>query len=148
MIVWRVAHRDFTKLDGLGAKMRGGRWSSPGKPVVYTSSHLSLAVLEVLVHLEVDVEDLPDDYVSIEIEVPDNTSIRKMKKKIELHDMNVTQGYGDKWLNEEVHTLLEVKSVVIPKESNILINPEHAGMKRIRSKNIEPFTFDQRLLGG
>lgn len=37
--------------------------------MVYAAKHLSLAILEVLVHLEVDVEELPDVYVSVEIDV-------------------------------------------------------------------------------
>ena len=50
---WRLTK---TKLlsgawDGQGAKKSGGRWNSVGIAVVYTSSTLSLALVEVLVHL-------------------------------------------------------------------------------------------------
>jgi len=38
--------------DGEGPRLYGGRWSSPGRRVVYVSESLALAVLEVLVHLQ------------------------------------------------------------------------------------------------
>jgi RES domain-containing protein len=38
--------------DGEGARLYGGRWNSPGRPVVYTAGSLALAALEVLVHLK------------------------------------------------------------------------------------------------
>src|SRR5712692_9986014 len=44
--------------DGEGPRLYGGRWSSPGRRVVYVSESLALAVLEVLVHLQ-DAAILP-----------------------------------------------------------------------------------------
>ena len=35
--------------SGKGAALYGGRWNSVGIEVVYTSSHISLAILEILV---------------------------------------------------------------------------------------------------
>ena len=35
-----------------GARLKGGRWNSPGKDVLYASDSLALCCLEVLVHLE------------------------------------------------------------------------------------------------
>lgn len=145
MILWRLAHKDYIKLDGIGAKIGGGRWNSPGRPVVYTSSHLSLAVLELMVHLEVDAEDIPDDYVSIEIETPDNIYIKKMRKKIDIHDTDATQAYGDEWIKSAKAQGLEVKSVVISQETNILLNPNHADMNAVKIKKIKSFEFDPRL---
>lgn len=145
MILWRLAHKDYAKLDGIGAKLRGGRWNSPGKPVVYTSSHLSLAVLEFMIHLEVDAEDIPDDYTSIEIETADNIDIKKMRKKIDVHDIVATQAYGDEWIRSGKAHGLEVKSAVIPEEMNILLNPNHADMNTVKIKKIKPFEFDPRL---
>ena len=58
--------------DGEGAYRYGGRWSSPGTRLVYTSEHQSLAMLEYFVHL--DPEDAPDDLVLATADVPDNVS--------------------------------------------------------------------------
>src|SRR5262245_4380786 len=72
MLVWRLtrkAHAD-EPMTGEGARRFGGRWNHAGTPVVYTSWALSLAVLEYLVNLP--ISDLPDDLVSIAIDVPND----------------------------------------------------------------------------
>ena len=40
--------------DGEGAFLFGGRWNSPGTRLLYASSALSLAALEMLVNLNAD----------------------------------------------------------------------------------------------
>jgi len=45
--------------DPAGAVRRGGRWNSPGIAVLYAASSLSLACLEILVHVR-DAENLPE----------------------------------------------------------------------------------------
>ncbi|MGH7535750.1 MAG: RES family NAD+ phosphorylase, partial [Gemmatimonadales bacterium] len=67
MRVWRLARAVHRALDGKGARRAGGRWNSPGVPVVYTSGTLSLAVLELLVHTDRDL--VPGDLRAFEIEV-------------------------------------------------------------------------------
>ncbi len=41
-----------TVLSGEGASISGGRWNAPGTPLIYTSSSISLAILEAQVHLD------------------------------------------------------------------------------------------------
>ena len=43
-----------------GAMEAGGRWNPPGTPMLYTAQQLSLACVEILVHL--DKSELPQDY--------------------------------------------------------------------------------------
>lgn len=51
MILYRFAHHKFSDdLSGTGAKLKGGRWNLTGTPVLYTSSSISLALLEILVN--------------------------------------------------------------------------------------------------
>ena len=61
------ARRAATALDGEGARRFGGRWNPPGVALVYCSSSLSLAVLELLVHVEPLAA--PDDLVAVQIEL-------------------------------------------------------------------------------
>ncbi|MEW8659196.1 MAG: RES family NAD+ phosphorylase [Candidatus Thiodiazotropha endolucinida] len=145
MRVWRVCREPFANLDGKGAEFKGGRWNSPGRPVVYTSTHLSLAILEVLVHLEVDFEDLPDDYVSVEIDIPDTVEAEALNANIDFHNITETQDYGDMWLASAPSAVLNVPSAVVPKELNVCINPRHTDFHEIKTVGIEPFQFDPRL---
>jgi RES domain-containing protein len=55
--------------DHTGAMLAGGRWNAIGMPMLYTAEHLSLACLEVLVHL--DKGQLPRNYVWSKAELPD-----------------------------------------------------------------------------
>ena len=66
---WRIVKRKYAKtaFSGEGARVFGGRWNSPGFPVVYTAGSHSLAALEMLVHL--DSCELLNQYVVAEIEI-------------------------------------------------------------------------------
>ena len=49
MEVYRIAKKEYLNdLSGTGAKINGGRWNREGLYMLYTSEHLSLAVLEIL----------------------------------------------------------------------------------------------------
>ena len=56
--------------DGEGAYRYGGRWSSPGFRLSYTSEHQSLALLEYFVHL--DKDDPPADLVLAVAKIPED----------------------------------------------------------------------------
>lgn len=51
---WRIYKRKHssTAFSGEGARLHGGRFNSKGVAVVYTSATVSLASLEMLVHLQ------------------------------------------------------------------------------------------------
>ena len=55
MISWRIGTDtpDYAAddMDGIGAKMTGGRWNRKGTALVYSSSTRALACLETIVHL-------------------------------------------------------------------------------------------------
>jgi RES domain-containing protein len=61
------AAKDYT-----GAMLAGGRWNPIGTPMLYTAQNLSLACLEILVHL--DRSQLPVDYVWSRAELADPPS--------------------------------------------------------------------------
>jgi RES domain-containing protein len=53
---FRLVDEDYLEsaFSGDGARLYGGRWNAPGVAMVYTAQSLSLAQLELLVHLEAD----------------------------------------------------------------------------------------------
>ena len=140
----------YSALDGEGARRAGGRWNSPGIPVVYTSSTLSLAVLELLVHTDPDL--VPTDLRAFEIDVPasltpailDVGTLPANWRVIPNHP--ACRAIGDDWLNQGNHVLLGVPSAVIPEELNYLINPAHPGAGLIQVVRSRAFSLDQRLL--
>ena len=139
MEVWRVCRRPFADLTGEGARRFGGRWNRKGWPVVYFAEHPALAVLEVLVHLDLPIELLPDDYVLLRAEVP----FRPAEVVIQPGDDPAR--LGDAWLKEGQTPLLRVPSIVVPHGRNLLLNPAHKASARARILSVEPFAFGARL---
>ena len=58
-----------TAFDGEGARVYGGRWSSPGTAVVYAAESVAVAMLEILVHVQ--YPSVLNSYSLIEAEFPD-----------------------------------------------------------------------------
>lgn len=138
MRLWRVARAAFADLSGEGARLYGGRWNSPGRPVVYTAENPALAILEVRVHLDLAPELIPDDYALIEIEtgaasIGENGMAEEPKM------------LGDAWLSAGETALLRVPSFVAPRSTNVLINPRHSDAAAIEVVGMQPFDFDRRL---
>jgi RES domain-containing protein len=142
MIAWRLCRRPYAVLDGEGARRFGGRWNSPGRPMVYFADHPALAALEVRVHLDLPFDLLPADYVLMQADIPDPTGIGAA---------DTTAAAGDAWLNAAPSATVRVPSVLVPHAWNLLLNPRHPDARQAEIRDIEPFRFDSRLwrpLGG
>lgn len=147
MILFRFTARKYSHvLDGDGSRIYGGRWNSPGLPVIYTSTSISLSLLELLIH-QVSFEELRTNYL-VRIEVPDsyfNNSREITVKKDWREDPGYTRFIGDSYLREKSSLLLRVPSAIIPDETNVLVNPLHRDMRKVQIRATEPFRFDSRL---
>jgi RES domain-containing protein len=150
MRVWRVARQVYSVLDGEGARRAGGRWNSPGVPVVYASSTLSLAILELLVHTDPDL--IPRDLYRFEIELPGSLTPEILNVGTlpsnwrDIPNHPACRAVGDDWLQQRKHAILGVPSAVVPEELNYLINPAHSATAGIRVVRSGAFSFDKRLL--
>jgi RES domain-containing protein len=152
MRVWRLDRNDRNPLEGLGGLFSAGRWHPRGVRVVYTASHLSLAILEMLVHVDPDL--LPDRLAAFEIDIPDGDASREAVPFNRLPtDWRAeppragTQALGRSWLTDPTRpSILVVPSVVVPREVNYLLNPAHPDAGRWSVVASEPFRFDRRLL--
>lgn len=145
MIVYRLAKAAFAALDGEGARLYGGRWNSPGRPMVYAAANPSLAVLEVMVHLDLPTELMPDDYQLIGIEIPDTAPTERIGQTPAA--TAACRSVGDDFLARNAALVLLAPSVVVPQERNALINVRHPDMARVRIVSQDPFQFDPRLTG-
>ena len=140
MRVVRLAKRKYATLDGQGAAIVGSRWNSPGRPMAYTASCGALAVVEYLAHLQV----LPAGLVVMLIEIPGTLKIERTDGIPA--DITASRQIGDEWLESKSTPVLEVPSVLVPRQTNYLINPEHPLFGAIQVLEITPFAFDSRLL--
>lgn len=130
-------------LDGAGGLVVGGRWHNPGRPIVYTAESSALAMLEVLVHLE--VEQLPPPFQLLRIETPDDLPFEAWPDGGDPRDAAATAAWGDAWLAAGGTALARVPSVVAPGGSNWLINPAHADARGIRMVAASRWPWDERL---
>jgi RES domain-containing protein len=139
MRVWRVCRRPFADLSGEGARLYGGRWNSPGRPMVYAAESAALAVLEMRVHLDLDWRVLPDDYVLTAIETGDIVAETLAETPAD------PRAVGDAWLASGRSALLRAPSFIVPESANVLINPAHRDAARLAVASIRSFAFDARL---
>lgn len=112
--------------------------------MVYAAASPSLAVLEVLVHLDLPAELLPDDLRLLTIDIPDNVAIRRLEPSPTEDDD--CRAAGDAFLDAGNALALMVTSVVVPQEWNVLLNARHADMARVTIRHSAPFQLDPRLL--
>jgi RES domain-containing protein len=144
VIVHRLAKAAFTALDGEGARVYGGRWNAPGRPMVYAAASPSLAVLEILVHLDLPPELLPDDYRLLAIDIPGDAPVERLDHTPE--NAADCLALGEAFLDRGEALVLMAPSVVVPQERNALINVRHPAMARVRVIRDEAFRLDPRLI--
>ncbi|WP_259015882.1 RES family NAD+ phosphorylase [Emticicia fluvialis] len=151
MEVYRLSReKHASPLSGKGAAMKGARWNSAGVELIYAAANRSLAMAEVAVHFT--WATLPEDYVMISIDIPDDIAIIEVAEaalpanwKDFPHPVS-TQKFGDEFVYGNQYCVLRIPSVVTQGDFNLLINPNHKDFNRIEISKIEKFPFDRRLL--
>jgi RES domain-containing protein len=139
MRAWRVCRAPYADLSGEGARLYGGRWNAPGRPMLYAAADAALAALEVRVHLDLAPDLIPDDYVLIEIDCGGLSS-----ERVDVAPDDA-QAFGDAWLAQRRTAALSVPSAIIPESRNILLNPAHPDASKARILSRRAFSFDRRL---
>lgn len=117
--------------------------------MVYSSSSLSLAALETLVHA--DRRRFERDYVTFKLHLPEELIL-----ELSEHDLPedwqaraVSEGarrIGDIWAETRASVALSVPSVIVPNERNYLLNPLHPRFSELVINPPEAFRFDARLV--
>jgi len=138
--------------SGYGARLYGGRWNHKGHPAIYVASSVSLAALEVLVHMT--SEAILEEYALFSIEITDN-DIALLASEFLPDDWCQypaplsTMDLGTGWLQSMEGAALILPSSIIPMENNAILNPLHPAFGRaLKSVKKLPFIFDQRLIKG
>lgn len=148
---WRLVKRDraATAFDGEGAFRFGGRWNSKGQRVVYASSSLALALLEILVHL--DPSRTIPELLAIPIDIPKDLVDHGPKSSLDRIGHGLpwplpqTRQIGDRWIRAAKQAVRQVPSAIIPIESNYLLNPIHPDFARCHVGDPQPLPVDVRL---
>ncbi len=151
-MVWRLARPGgAAELNGEGNLITGARWNSPGRGVVYTSFHLSLCVLEAFVHLPPLLRTNLPEMAAVRIEVPDeasrlNIGLAELPSNLAGEDAEKRcRQLGDEWLAAREHLVCTMPSMIVPQERNLMLNPVHPLMAKVKIVSIERFLFDPRL---
>jgi RES domain-containing protein len=145
--LWRIS--DFRELNGEGGLLYSARWHTVGNSIVYLAESAAGALLEVLVHLELEDTDLPQPYNLLRVTVPSEIQIERLQVPNDhtwKRDEHLTQAIGDEWLRSTRSALAVVPSAIMPETRNYLLNPDHPDAKRIEVAEITQAYFDPRLL--
>lgn len=148
---WRITKTKHaaTAFTGGGAKAYGGRWNSAGTAVVYTAGSTSLAILELLVHLQ--AQELMRRYAIFEVSFDEAlmTSVNPAtlpKSWRRFPSPASVQQLGDDWVAEATSAVLRLPSVIVPSEWNYLLNPAHPDFAKIAIGPKQQIKFDPRLV--
>jgi RES domain-containing protein len=148
MLLWRISNH--ASLEGEGGLIASARWHTRGHPVLYLAETPAGALVEVLVHLELDPTHLPRSYKLLKAEAPDDIPLRAVGKADLApdwtRDLLATRTLGDEWLRSRDTILLRVPSAIVPETCNLLLNPRHADAARIRVIFHRDYPWDKRLL--
>jgi RES domain-containing protein len=145
---WRIVAEKHAAeaMKGEGAKRFGGRWNSPGTPLIYAASSRSLAMLEILVHID---PVIPYLFFPIRFHesLVETMSLSMLSDGWDTEPPNViSKSIGDAWIAAASSPVLSVPSVIVPKETNYLLNPAHLQFAMIEVGSPEACRFDSRLI--
>jgi RES domain-containing protein len=147
-LLWRISnHPDLLGKGGLRAS---ARWHTKGREIVYCAEAPTGALLEALVHLEVDsVEALPKSYQLLRIVLPGNVRRDEVPLTALPSDWKrrtlLTRSIGDAWLAVGRSAALRVPSAVAPHAFNVLLNPSLLRGTGVRVTARSRYPFDPRL---
>lgn len=152
-LIWRLSSESVSRrLDGEESS-GGGRWNSPGRPVIYCSSSLALAAFECFVHFDADTRREPPAMKAVLIWYPDDAAVRHVSRSELPEDLTCSEAetacraIGDLWADENAALALIAPSAVIEHESNVMLNIRHPRMTEVRVEDVRDFRWDDRLRG-
>jgi RES domain-containing protein len=143
MTFWyRAALTDVSNsaFSGEGGLYVAGRWNYQGRRVIYCSESIALCTLEWLAHQGISVSNFT--YYRYCIDIP-----HKLIGTYDVSDLpkgwqntpstDISRDFAEnKLFSSSKYLAIAVPSVIVPEESNLIINPLHEAFLRI-SKSIK-----------
>ncbi|MBU2571108.1 MAG: RES domain-containing protein [Gammaproteobacteria bacterium] len=148
MKIYRIADGRHPIWDGTGAAFIGGRWNSPGKPVIYGSLSYSCAMLEILAHA--NTGRIPETHQYVIVDVPGSVSVEiveenQLPEGWDSENNAPARAFGDQWLNQARTAIVIVPSVIARLDQNVLVNPLHPDAKKVIVSEPKKVIWDKRL---
>jgi len=146
MILWRIS--DHADLGGVGGLKWSGRWHNRGRKVVYLADSPTGALLERLVHLDLDPENTPESYTRLKVTIPDDLAIAFLDPPSDEDwrlDEGLTRNIGDAWLAGGKTCLARVASAIAADAWNYLLNPLHPDAERVQIVSVTREQYDRRI---
>lgn len=81
MKFYRIADTRHTIWSGTGAMLAGGRFNSPGRPVIYAALTFAGAMLEVLVHARIGIMPKTHAWVDARRNVPRDSDCAQARSR-------------------------------------------------------------------
>jgi RES domain-containing protein len=115
--------------------------------VIYAAVAYSTALLEILVHANLDRPPSAARYV--EAVVPDELAVERLDAAAlpgwDGQDLSIPQGFAARWWGERRSAVLLVPSAVTKLDWNAVVNPEHPAAAEITACEESPVIWDRRL---
>ncbi len=146
--LWRISNHE--SLSGEGGLRYAARWHNAGSRIVYLAESPAGALIEVLVHLELNQFELPDTYKLLRVGLPDKIPVKAItgweKQKDWTQRLPLTRALGDAWRSATSTVLAKVPSAIMPSTWNYLLNPDHPDAGKIKIVGVTAAQYDARLL--
>lgn len=147
---WRIVRPEFAAgaFSGDDAVENAGRWHSAGTRIVYVSEYVSLATLEVFVHMR--KRRILPTYAIFRCSIPENLieTFDKSQLPQNWHESPAPpelQKIGDLWVQSRRSAVLKVPAAVTQIEFNYLLNPVHEDFHLIEIGEPQTYRFGLRL---
>lgn len=148
---WRIVKktREREAFSGEGARRYGGRWNHRGTPVVYVSDSLSLAALELFVHLGPAHRTMT--FATFSVDIPDGVAVHTLapgglpENWREEPPPDECKQAGTNWVEAGGSAVLQVPSVVVPIENNYVVNVGNSALQKLKVSQHDDFMFDPRM---
>ena len=126
----------------------GGRWNSPGRPVIYAADSFAGSLLEILAHV-LRPRTLPGPHHATRFDIDDALIESVGPESVpgwQEPSSTPARSFGDRWLDELRSPALVVPALPSrPVGRIVLINPVHPASARIARGAPFAIPWDERL---
>jgi RES domain-containing protein len=143
LIAYKFIHILQSKSDkSLAFSKLPSRWSNKGYPIIYASTSLFSAKMELMKNIGVDDKLISKQFRIFRILIPDKYILKINKQDFPntwnlLNNVESTQNIGNYWFEKGKSLALLIPSTVFPTGYNVLINSKHKAFKYIKFRKIQ-----------